>query len=66
MNRWPSGETSKSLNPGLAPQFSDVNRVFGSPTRRTESIRIGTLKKRYAKGEITKSEFEEMKKDLEG
>jgi len=34
------------------------------PTPRESSLDI--LKRRYAKGEITKEEFERMKKDLEG
>ncbi|MFE3846054.1 SHOCT domain-containing protein [Thermoplasmatota archaeon] len=33
---------------------------------KTELNALETLKKRYTKGEITKKEFEDMKKDLEG
>jgi putative membrane protein len=36
---------------------------FGSPPHETP---LDVLRKRYAKGEITKEKFDEMKKDLEG
>lgn len=36
----------------------------GSATKTDESA-LGILKKRYAAGEITKDEFEQLKKDIE-
>lgn len=41
-----------------------VRRSGGSGTESGSAI--GILKKRYARGEITKDEYENMKKDLEG
>ena len=43
---------------GLRPRWRDRY-----PGRESESV-MDILKKRYAKGEITKDEFEQMKKDL--
>ena len=37
----------------------------GRPTNGTEDA-LDILKKRYARGEITKEQFEQMKKDIEG
>jgi len=46
----------------LVVQFTRSKGFYGS-VRETP---IDVLKKRYAKGKITKEEFEKMKKDLEG
>ena len=43
-------------------QDSDMHHSESTGSETTLEI----LKKRYAKGEITKEEFEQMKKDLEG
>jgi len=41
-------------------------RKYGKDKKKSnESSVIGILKERYAKGEITKEEFDKMKKDLE-
>jgi putative membrane protein len=45
-----------------------INLIFGrekSAKREGETTPHEISKKRYAKGEITKQEFEKMKKDLE-
>ncbi len=41
-----------------------ARRMGGSGPRNESAMDI--LKKRYAKGEITKDEYESMKKDIEG
>jgi len=42
-----------------------VNQVTGK-TPETENDALKVLKLRYAKGEITKEQYEQMKKDIEG
>ncbi|MFO8235037.1 MAG: SHOCT domain-containing protein [Bacteroidales bacterium] len=37
----------------------------GSPNIKTEESPLKILKRRYAKGEISRSQFEEMRKDIE-
>lgn len=41
-----------------------VKLVIGSEKRTTGETALDILKKRYAKGEISKEEFEEKKKEL--
>lgn len=45
--------------------FIQRQNTKGQTTTHNES-HLDILKKRYAKGEITKEEYEKMKKDLEG
>lgn len=40
-------------------------RLFTDGTRNYDHDAMDTLKHRYAKGEITKKQFEEIKKDIE-
>jgi putative membrane protein len=40
-------------------------RSGGPPPERLSETPLDILKKRYAKGEITRAEYEQMKKDLE-
>ncbi len=47
----------------LVVNQSNKNKQIYQPPQQDSAIEI--LKKRYAKGEITKEEFEQMKKDLE-
>ena len=48
----------------LVVNQSNKNKQIYQPPRAGDSA-IEILKRRYAKGEITKEEFEQMKKDLE-
>ena len=43
-----------------------VKLIVGGEKRTTGETALDILKKRYAKGEISKEEFEEKKKDLTG
>lgn len=43
-----------------------VKLIAGGEKRTTGETALDILKKRYAKGEISKEEFEEKKKDLAG
>ncbi len=46
------------------PWWNDSDRPSGHS--RDSETAIEVLKKRYAKGEITREEFEQIKKDLQG
>ena len=41
-----------------------IRWIFGLPGAKTEESALDILKKRYARGEISKEEFEEKKKDI--
>ncbi|MGH7796249.1 MAG: SHOCT domain-containing protein [Candidatus Binatia bacterium] len=42
-----------------------VKRMWGQGSERREDSALGILKKRYAKGEISREEFERIKKEIE-
>jgi len=48
---------------GFKPPWSQNSDVHHSKSKNSETA-IDILKKRYAKGEITREEFDQMKKDL--
>ena len=48
---------------GFRPPWQDSSESSGE--NRGSGTALGILKKRYAKGEITKNEFEQMKRDLQ-
>ncbi len=50
---------------GFKPPWSQGSDRHHNESTGPETA-LDILKKRYAKGEITKEEFEQMKKDLEG
>jgi uncharacterized membrane protein len=43
----------------------DTKQIRGEPAAAAGESALEILKKRYAKGEITKEQYTEMKKDLE-
>ncbi len=51
---------------GLLIYFIVQSRTGKSPLSTQQERPMDILKRRYAKGEITREEFERMKKDLEG
>ena len=50
----------------LLRRRKDQNGQIAKPTGSSTETPLDILKRRYAKGEVTKNEFEQMKKDLEG
>lgn len=50
-------------NKKTIPKFTPVSHPVSHPIPQDEAIKI--LRNRYAKAEVTKEQFEQMKKDLE-
>ncbi|MGI9545448.1 MAG: SHOCT domain-containing protein [Cyclobacteriaceae bacterium] len=48
----------------LLRRRKEQNREVAKPTSSSAETPLDILKRRYAKGEVTKNEFEQMKKDL--
>ena len=50
---------------GFRPPWQDSSRCQGNDSRENDTA-LEILRKRYAKGEITKEEFDQMRNDLSG
>ena len=49
---------------GIVALIKWIGGQTATPGSKTEELALEILKKRYAKGEISKEEFEEKKKDI--